>query len=179
LGRRITTGITLIVLVGILILGGTWGWKSLFAEVQGGSLFPSDPTPSCMPEKVKAGAKIRSRDVRVSVFNATSRTGLAGETMRALRKRGFRPGDIGNAPSDVKPRKVQVWSTIEDDPAARLVARQFGKNVKVRYADEDLGIGVEVIVGRRYEHLVKAPRSLRVEQKQEYCSPVESPAPLD
>lgn len=180
MGRRLTTGITLLVLIGLLFLGAAWGWKALFAEVPGGSLLGGEPVPTCSPERVKAGQKIRARDVRVSVFNAGSQSGLASETLDVLRKRGFRPGDAGNAPSDIKVRRVQVWSTIEDDPAARLVARQFGKKVKVRYADEDLGLGVDVVVGNKFKgRLVKAPRKLEVKKTREYCSPVESPAPLD
>ena len=32
---------------------------------------------------------------------------------------------------------MQVWSTVEGDPRARLVARQFGTSVKVRFSDEE------------------------------------------
>ena len=169
----------MLALTGILVVGAVWGWRSLFAEVPGGGLTIAEPGPSCSTEQVKAGGKIRAKQIRVSVFNGGTRTGLAGDTLDALMERGFIGGDLGNAPSDVKVRRVQVWSTVENDPTARLVALQFGKDVKVRFSDEDLGAGVDVIVGNGFKRLIKAPRSLEVKRPQEYCVPVEPVPPLD
>jgi len=169
----------MLALTGVLVVGAVWGWRSLFAEVPGGGLIVTEPGPTCTTEQVEAGGKVRAKQIRVSVFNGGTRTGLAGETLDALMERGFVGGDLGNAPSDVKVRRVQVWSTIENDPAARLVALQFGKDVKVRFSDEDLGDGVDVIVGNGFERLSKAPRSLTVKKPQEYCVPVESVPPVD
>jgi len=170
LGRReVTTALTMLALTGILVVGAVWGWRSLFAEVPGGGLTTAEPGPSCSTEQVKAGGKIRAKQIRVSVFNGGTRTGLAGDTLDALMERGFIGGDLGNAPSDVKVRGVQVWSTIENDPTARLVALQFGKDVEVRFSDEDLGPGVDVIVGDRYRSLAPAPTSIRVQDPIEFC----------
>ena len=49
----------------------------------------------------------------------------------------------------------------------------------MRFSDEDLGAGVDVIVGNGFKRLIKAPRSLEVKRPQEYCEPVESVPPLD
>jgi hypothetical protein len=49
----------------------------------------------------------------------------------------------------------------------------------VRFSDEDLGAGVDVIVGNGFKRLIKAPRSLEVKRPQEYCVPVEPVPPLD
>lgn len=170
--RQLTSTITMTVLIALLVVGAVWGWRSLFAEVPGEEEASAEPSPACTPEAVDPGQRIRARDVRVSVFNAGSRSGLAGETLEALERRGFRPGDTANAPSDVRVRRVQVWSTVENDPQARLVARQFGRSVKVRFADEDLGAGVDVIVGNGFRGLAKAPRQLRIRQEQQVCVPV-------
>lgn len=175
--RVITSAVTMIVLIGLLVGGAVWGWRSLFAPLPEDVTTTVEPQPTCATETVGPNEKLRSNQVRVSVFNAGSRSGLAGQTLDALVKRGFRPGDIGNAPDDLKVRKVQVWSSVKGDPRARLVARQFGKKVKVRFSDEDLGAGVDVIVGDRFRKLVKAPRAMAVKQKQEFCLPVE-PADL-
>jgi hypothetical protein len=166
----------MIVLIGILVLGAVWGWRSLFAALPETDISAAEPTPSCSPAKIGAGDRIRSGQVRVSVFNGTTRSGLAGETMDALIARGFQPGEVGNAPSSLVVRRVEVWSTEEDDPRARLVARQFGKKVRVRVTAEDLGPGVDVIVGDRYKRLAKAPRAVRVQDPQEVCVPVQ-PSP--
>ena len=64
---------------------------------------------------------------------------------------------------------MQVWSTIEDDAEARLVALQFGKTVKVTYSDVDLGPGVDVLVGDDFTGLSKAKTTLRVKATQQRC----------
>lgn len=176
--RAITSAVTLLALIGLLLLGAVWGWRSLFAPLPEAPRGVAEPGPTCTTELVEVGERLRAGQVRVSVFNAGTRSGLAGQTLDALVERGFLPGDVGNAPEDVRVRKVQVWSTVEDDPEARLVARQFGKNVKVRFSDEDLGPGVDVVVGDRFRRLVRAPRALRVHEPQEVCVPVETTEPL-
>ena len=112
----------------------------------------------------------------MSVFNAGTTSGLADETLGLLRKRGFQPGEASNAPP-TPTRRVQVWSTIEDDAEARLVALQFGKTVKVTYSDVDLGPGVDVLVGDDFTGLSKAKTTLRVKATQQRC--VRSPPTPD
>lgn len=174
--RQITAAVTMLVLIGLLVLGAVWGWRALFAEVPGDATALT-PSPTCVSEAIAAGEKIRADQVRVSVFNGGTRSGLAGETLDALMDRGFLAGDTANAPSDVDVARVEVWSTVEKDPRAQLVARQFGKNVKVRFSDEDLGPGIDVIVGDRFDRLARAPRALAVGKAQEICVPIESSEP--
>ena len=175
MGRReIISAVTMLVLCGVLVLGAVLGWRALFADLPGEPKATDDPDPTCTTEQVDAGQRIRSSQVRVSVYNGGTRSGLADSTLSALRKRGFTPGDVGNAPADAKVSRVAVWSTEEDDAEARLVARQFGKSVKVTFSDVDLGPGVDVIVGNRFTGLVKAKRSIRVRSSQEVCVPTES-----
>lgn len=174
MGRRaITSALTMLALIGLLVLGAVWGWSSLFAPLPEDATGVEEPAPTCDTQRVRAGEKIRSDQVRVSVFNAGGRSGLAGQTIDALVERGFLPGDVGNAPADLQVRKVQVWSTVKGDPQARLVARQFGRSVKVRFSDEDLGPGVDVVVGDRFRSLARAPRAMRVEEPLEFCVPIE------
>lgn len=171
--RVITSAVTMFALIGLLVLGAVWGWNSLFAPLPEDVTAPEEPGPTCDTQSVKAGQRLRAGQVLVSVFNAGSRSGLAGQTVDALVERGFLPGDVGNAPSDLEVKKVQIWSTVKGDPQARLVARQFGKTVKVRFSDEDLGPGVDVVVGDGYRNLVAAPKTLRVREPIEFCVPVE------
>jgi hypothetical protein len=175
--RQLVTFVTMLALTGILVSGAVWGWRSLFAKVPTPDLSVTEPTPTCTPERVERGGKLRSKQVRVSVFNGGSRSGLAGRTLDALMARGFVGGDLGNAPSDLNVIRVQVWSTEKRDPAARLVARQFGRQVKVRLTKKDLGAGVDVIVGNAFERLHEAPRKVTVGKPQEYCVPVEQTQP--
>ena len=147
----------------------SWGWRSLFAELPGTATAGGETSASCTTEPIKAGQRVRAAQVEVSVFNAGTTSGLADETLGLLRKRGFQPGEASNAPSDADVRRVQVWSTIEDDAEARLVALQFGKTVKVTYSDVDLGPGVDVLVGDDFTGLSKAKTTLRVKATQQRC----------
>lgn len=171
--QQVITTVTMFALCGLLVGGAVVGWNSMLAELPGGTPADSSAEPTCAPEEVQAGERIRTRQVTVSVYNGGSRAGLAEQTLESLTRRGFVAGSVGNAPSDIKVRRVQVWSTVEDDVRARLVARHLGKRT-IRYADEDLGPGVDVIVGDKFRGLVKAKRSLRVKSEQQVCLPVES-----
>lgn len=177
--QGILTTVTMLVLSVVLVLGVMWGWQALFAEVPDQEPVAEPPAESCTTQRVDAGERIRSRQVEVSVFNAGTRSGLAGDTMGQLRDRGFRAGQVGNAPADVEVNKVQVWTTLPNDAEARLVARQFGKKVKVRVSEVDLGPGVDVVVGDRFRELAKAKRTLKVKEPQEICVPVDDPTPAD
>lgn len=172
MGRRhLITAITMLALCGILVLGAVTGWRSMFAEVPsiGGESPDASPSEDCITKRLRAGQQIRSEQVRVSVFNSGDRDGLADSTLRALKRRGFVPGDVGNAPADTKVQKAEVWSTEADYPEARLVARQLGRKVRVRFADDELGVGVDVIVGDGFTGLVKAPRRIKVREPAEIC----------
>lgn len=178
MGRHLTTAVTMFVLVGIVVFAAVWGWNSLFAEVPSADDVAGEAEPTCDAKVLRAGQKLKARDVQVSVFNAGGRSGLAGETLDALTQRGFASGEVGNAPSDIEVRRVQVWSTVENDPRARLVALQFGGTTRVHFADEDFGApGVDVFVGNGFKSLAKAPRALKVDGEQEVCLPAEEPAP--
>lgn len=177
--RVITSAVTMLVLIGLLVVGAVWGWNSLFAPLPDDVTAAVEPEPTCAMQTVGPDADVRADQVQVSVFNAGSRSGQAGRTLDRLVGRGFLPGDIGNAPEDVNVRRVQVWAEAKDDARARLVARQFGPKVKVRVSDEDLGPGVDVVVGNNLDKLAKAPRQLKVKQEQEFCLPVDDVDPAD
>ena len=172
--RQVTTAVTMLALCGILVIGAVLGWKSLSADLPGTGGSSAEPSPSCATQTVHVGQRIRSSDVQVSVFNGGTRSGLAEKTLKALARRGFTKGVIGNAPSDARVRRAQVWSTEQHDASARLVARQFGKKVKVRFSDTDLGPGVDVIVGDGYRKLAKAKRSIRAHNSQQVCAPTDN-----
>ncbi|HET6624988.1 MAG TPA: LytR C-terminal domain-containing protein [Nocardioidaceae bacterium] len=178
MGRReITTAITMLVLCGVLVAGAVIGWKSLSADLPGDEAATEEPSPSCTTEKVDAGQRIRSSQVQVSVYNGGTRSGLANGTLSALTKRGFKPGSVGNAPAGTDVKRVEVWSTEENDAAAQLVALQFGKSVEVTFSDVNLGPGVDVLVGNKFRGLAKAKRSLKVKTPEHVCAGTESSAP--
>ncbi len=170
--RHVTTAVTLVVLLVILTIAGVVGFNALFAPLPGaGEQTPAAaPSPSCTEQPAKS--RLRTKDVTVNVFNAGTRAGLAGSTYDALRNRGFKGGQIGNAPS-AKVRRAQVWIVEGEEDAGRLVARQLAKKAKPHLvsADEDLGDGVDLVVGNGFRKLVRAPRSVKVTQPTDSCAP--------
>lgn len=164
--RRLSSAVTLTVLVGLLAGGAIVGFRTLFAPLKDAST--GEPTPTCTPRTVDAGKTITTREVTVSVFNAGNRSGLASATLNQLADRGFQAGDAGNAPEGTGVRTVQVWTTEKDDSAAKLVALQFGRGTKVRQGD-DLGPGIDVIVGSKFKGLVKAPKSVKSSGTDQLC----------
>jgi hypothetical protein len=153
------TGVTLLVLLVLVGMGGYYGYRALFAPVDE-SVTASPKDGGC--QELTKGEVVRPRDVTVTVLNAGSRTGLAGQVQQQLVRRGFHAGNIDNAPEGTGVRFVRVRAASVKDPAARLVAAQFGKGTLLVHSKEDLGPGVDVIVGDRYKGLEKhAPRKLR------------------
>jgi len=171
-GRHVTTGITLVALCGLLVAGVVVGAKFLFAKAPSPTQLIGSPSasPTCTAQLLRAGSRLRSAKVRVSVYNAGSRSGLAQQTMTALKHRGFKSGDVGNAPSGVHVRRVEVWTTQPHDAAARLVARQFGRHVRATVTKTDLGSGVDVVLGNHYNGLVPAPRWVKVRHSEQVCA---------
>ena len=173
-GRHVTTGVTLVVLVAILLLGAYYGMKSLFAPLPGDDSSKGASTSKCTTTDVKKGEKIRAGQIQVSVYNAGTRAGLAQLTLTKLHKRGFRDGDVGNAPSGTVVKRAQVWTTRRHDAAARLVAKQLGAGAPVKHVDKNLGPGVDVVVGNNFHKLAHVKNFLVVKRSGSACLPSSS-----
>lgn len=158
--RSVLSAVTLTVLVGLLVVGAVVGYRGLTAPLPGANGDGRRGHP-CRHQVAK-GDIVRSKDVTVSVYNAGTRTGLAGQTLDQLAARGFIKGRVGNAPdrfADV--RSVRVLGTSAKDPVAKLVALQFGPHTPVQGARRGLGPGVGVVVGDAFVGLRNAPTTLR------------------
>lgn len=162
--RRALSALTLVVLTGLLVLGAVVGVRTLFAPLPGAEGEEEAEAPAAVEackEELVAGKRVRTKDVAVSVFNAGSQGGLATRTRDQLVERGFLPGDVGNAPEGLEVQFVRVLAPSRRDPAARLVARQFGKDTFVQVTDEDYGPGVDVVVGSDFTGLVDGPKRIK------------------
>lgn len=167
--RRVLSAVTLVVLLGILGVGAYIGWQRLTAPVEDKTAPTKTAGPRC-DAGVHKGDVVKTRDVTVSVYNAGDRTGLAGQTMSELEARGFIAGEVGNAPEDLASVDwVRVLARSKTDPAARLVALQFGRQTLVQAVKQDLGPGVEVIVGDKFLGLVKAPAEIKAQAPGSGC----------
>lgn len=167
--RTLVSTATLLGLVALLVIGVVVGFNALFQPLGDDTDLTIEPT--CTPQTVGPGDRLRSTQVTVSVYNASPRQGLASQTLEELLDRGFNAGDTGNAPTDASLRFVQVWATDPDDPAARLVARQFGSSTVIRTDVPDLSDGIDVVLGPDFRGLVQAPDSVRTREAREVCVP--------
>lgn len=128
---------------------------------------------TCRSSVVKKGERLNSNVVRVNVFNASARSGLANRVTINLQANGFLGGKIGNSTSKTKPGRVAILTPDKKDPRVRLVASQFRD--KVTYAKPDIAIagGVTVVVGDNFSGLKsKARTSIKSNRDIKVCIPV-------
>ena len=169
-GRKITTAVTLVALLLVLIGMAAYGYEQLTAPL------PERPTAeeTCTGAEKEVQGFLKRNQVQVSVFNAGNREGFAGSTLERIVNAGFRAGNAGNAPKSAAVRRAVVWTTDENDSAAKLVAMSLGRRVKIEVTETDLGPGIDVIVGNKFKRLNrKAPRRIRLADPVEKCVPVD------
>ena len=169
--RKVVSAVTMIVLLGLLVAGAWYGWQTMCAPLPGRD--EPEKTAAAEPEceeGVARGDILRPADVTVSVYNAGSRSGLADQTLTELTTRGFGRGEVGNAPTEMEVvRFVRVLAPIRRDPAARFVALQFGRNTVVQKVEDNLGPGVDVIVGDDFAGLTDAPKRFKARRASPGC----------
>jgi hypothetical protein len=148
-----------------------WGYRAATAPIEDdGAATSADDGPTCAAEDQTVVKFVRRSEVTVSVFNAGERSGRAQATMDLLEKAGFKAGEVGNAPDGIEVDRAVVYSTKDDDPAAELVAKAFGRKTKVVHSDEELGPGVDVVIGDRFKQLkASAPNRLELPQPETSC----------
>jgi LytR cell envelope-related transcriptional attenuator len=164
----VRTALTMATLGVLLVVAAAWAISALTAPFPG-----KVDVPTCVATDVKKGEKVFPDQVVVSVYNAGTREGLAGLTMKQLSDVGFVEGESGNAPARAQVLRAQVWASDPRNPAVRLVASQFGPKTTVTRG-RALGPGVVVVVGDRFRTLVRAPRKVVAAGDSSICSP---PAP--
>ncbi|MFD7499833.1 LytR C-terminal domain-containing protein [Streptomyces sp. NPDC059850] len=96
-------------------------------------------------------------DITVNVYNATKRSGLAKDTAKALEKRGFKIGDVGNAPkaydNKVKASGILLGAPASAEGASRVLGTQLaGAQTK---NDARRGKDVDLIIGSGFKDLAK------------------------
>ena len=163
-----TSGPTMIALVVItlvmLFLGLHWARQSL------PDLASYAEDSACVDTRVEAGQTLHTRDILVSVFNAGQKAGTAGATMKRLEKRGFVAGDTGNTSVAGGVRGVEIWAD-SVNPAALLVAKQFGAGTQIVAGHEQLGDGVVVVIGDHMKRMSPPVESLVAEEQAYICGP--------
>jgi hypothetical protein len=165
------TLLTLASLAVLLVVAAAWGLSAVTAPFPG-----KVDLPTCVDTALKKGDRVFPDQVVVSVFNAGTREGLAGLTMKQLTDAGFVAGDSGNAPHKARVRRVEVWSTGRNNPAAVLVASRFGPGTRVVKArGAALGAGVVVVVGDQFKAVVQGRKTVVARAATTICSPPATP----
>ena len=163
------TPITLLVLLGLVMGAGWYGWREFQEPFDNPFATGSD---ACVQQTVPAGERLHRNQVLVNVYNAGSRDGLATTTLEQLVTAGFLRGVASNAPRELKVRKVTVVDSRPTSAAVRLVRDQFRGRVKVATRPDLRDAGVDVFVGNAYSGLrPKAAHVITVRGDQEVCVP--------
>lgn len=172
-GRHLTTALTMTVLTGIVVVMAVWGFNAATAPY-GDRGDPVSSGPTCAPEQQKVTENIRRKDVTVSVYNSGKRSGRAQATLDQLEEAGFKAGAVGNAPEDLATKRAVVYAADRDDPAAKLVALAFGPKTEVQASADELGPGIAVVIGDKFERLdAHAPRKMELAEPEVDCLPAD------
>lgn len=165
MNAHVKTLLTLAVLGVLMVLGVTWGWASLTTP------FPQRAAAkACYPTRLQPGDRVSAPKVTVSVFNASTRVGLAERTMAAFEDQGFGAGAVGNAPKGTVVHYAQIWTSDRTNPAVQLVASRLGFHASI-VDKQHSGPGVIVLVGPQFQQLVQGKQSTRVTTTTTICSP--------
>lgn len=173
------TPVTLLVLLLILLGSAYYGWQGVTAPATTDAATTPTTTPSATCSKQthsRKSRRVQAKHIVVNVFNAGVITGLAGSTSRSLASKGFRPGEVTDAPAGVKATNVTVLSKTVHSPEVQLVANQFVGRVAIRHGD--LAPGVDVVVGNAFKAVDPHTKTaLVVRKKVRSCVPASSATP--
>lgn len=170
-GRHLTTAVTMSALAVVVVIMAVWGYKAATAPY-GDRAGPSASGPTCPPEQQQVTDQLRRKDVTVSVYNSGKRSGRAQETLNQIEEAGFKAGAIGNAPEGLSARRATVYAADPKAPAAKLVALAFGPKTQVLAATDELGPGIAVVIGDKFERLDPgAPKKIKLAEPEVDCLP--------
>ncbi|WP_338785405.1 LytR C-terminal domain-containing protein [Streptomyces sp. DG1A-41] len=156
-----------LVVASAAVLGvGGWGtWQLIDAFTGGGKASAAGSGTDCAPE-TKSSPSPRAkplpepRTITVNVLNATTRSGLAKKTADELKKRGFKIGDVGNAPQQydkkVKGPGVLLGPASALDTSLPVLGTQLpGAERRTEAARK--GAAVDLVIGDGFKELAKKP----------------------
>lgn len=144
---RVRAVVVLLLLVGIALVSVVWAISSDGSDERAG------PRPSCDPRSAAPTAPPEPKTVRVRVFNATDRPGLATTVKAALVRRGFTVVSVGND-NQVVEGTAQVRYGPGGAAGARLLRAYVSGAEAV--ADDRKDTVVDLVLGVGYTDLTPA-----------------------
>jgi hypothetical protein len=147
--RHRRTAVTMLVLAAFVAIAGWFAWDTVTGAdpVTTGD---ANPTATCIPA-VPTNAPAPA-DIRVNVYNATDRNGLASSAAREMRARGFAILDVANDPlNKAITGTAEVRAGAGTEAAAGVVVAQVPGAVFV--LDTRTDGTVDLVVGDAFEAL--------------------------
>lgn len=143
--RRRRAAITLSAVL-LLLFGAFWYAYSYYRD---GTPATASPTP-CVTTTTKPVA------VKVNVYNATNRDGLAASTAALLKKRGFVIGTVSNDPLH---RNVKATAEVRYGAAGVKLAPRVESLVAkpAKLQDKRKDASVDLVIGNAFTKLAPAP----------------------
>ena len=155
--RRSRPGVLLLaVVVTAALVVGAWWWQSRPTEAE----FTSGPQVLC-PSPSPTPTVVPATAVKVNVYNATEKRGLASQVATQLRKRGFTVKRVDNDPLDrTVTGAAEVRSAALGAGAARTVTAQVAPAGQVGAAlavtavpDQRKDATVDLVIGAAWNGL--------------------------
>ena len=155
--------LVLMMVASVAVLGvGGWGTLQLIDVFTGGGkqAAAAGSKAACAskasPSPTADSAVPKPAQITVNVYNATPRSGLAKSTADELKKRGFRIGDVGNAPAQwdkkVKGTGVLLGPAASLDTSLPVLATQL-TGAERRTEATRKGATVDLIIGTAFKNL--------------------------
>jgi hypothetical protein len=148
--RRRQSSLLAYLVVAMLAVGGV-GLGVWLNGLRGGPAVDAASLPLC-----PGGKPLAAKSVRVNVYNATPRLGLADRAATALGARGFAVQVVANDPARAKvANSAVVRHGPKGKPAAAMVAAQVaGARLQ---ADRRTSGTVDLVLGAKYAGLARVP----------------------
>lgn len=144
--RAIKTPLTLLFLIAIVVVGGTWGWANAVAPI------PPRPPEPCVVQTI--GPVLKPNKVTLRIFNGGFQGGLAKRASLQMRAYGFNVIKVNNTDRRIQQTTIVGFSA--DSPEVVLVAGFF-KNPVIE-ADGRADHSVDVLLGSVFPGYVEKPK---------------------
>jgi hypothetical protein len=154
-----TTLVSVVLVVGLVAFGQAMRWWTIGGEHQRATRVPCPAQTSAQPD-----------EVRVRVYNASDRFGLARQVARELQARGYTVVSIGDDPVGTP---VRGSATVRFGQPGRLAAKSIGAQVVGPLGWEDdkrSSTSVDLVLGPGYKTMVPRPQASKA------IAPVPTPA---
>jgi hypothetical protein len=140
-----------------------WGTLQLIDVFTGGDEASAANATACRttgasPSAAPAATLPKPGKITVNVLNATTRSGLAKQTADELKKRGFRIGEVGNAPARYDKKVKGTGILLGPAAALKTSLPVLGTQLPAAEQRTDAarkGAAVDLVIGDKFTGLAK------------------------